>query len=241
LATFLANLTPHGECLNKWMIGFYRSLISVSRRFAVANLYRKDAIKAAIASLFGSCDCDLLVLQRVTPTPRIWLYLEAFYLMFAVAGLVWLVDLIIRSKVVSLHALKILTFGILLFIGIFANSMIARQQNPVELDRDRSPEAYAADYLADHLKPEDTLVATGPVDIETAYYLSLYGISFDRFYKRDHPVKIQNALVLTRENSKYETPESVVNFFKLEQDLDLSSAELVFEYANVQIYSVPAR
>ncbi|MGZ9236186.1 MAG: hypothetical protein ACXW4E_11735, partial [Anaerolineales bacterium] len=110
-----------------------------------------------------------------------------------------------------------------------------------ELDRDRSPEEYAANYLADHLRPEDTLVATGPVDIETAYYLSLHGISFDRFYKRDHPVKIENAIVLLRENSKFKTPESVVNFFKLEQDLDLTAAELVFEYANVQIYSVPAK
>jgi hypothetical protein len=54
-------------------------------------------------------------------------------------------------------------------------------------------------------------------------------------------VKIQNALVLTRENSKYKTPESVINFFKLERDLNLTAAELVFEYANVQIYSVPAR
>jgi hypothetical protein len=106
---------------------------------------------------------------------------------------------------------------------------------------DRSPEAYAADYLAEHLKPEDTLVATGPVDIETAYYLSLHGISFDRFYKRDHPVEIQNALVLTRENSKYKTPESVVNFFKLERALDVTEAELIFEYANLQVYSVPAR
>ena len=47
--------------------------------------------------------------------------------------------------------------------------------------------------------------------------------------------------VLVRENSKYKTPESVVNFFKLDQELDLTAAELVFEYANVQIYSVPAK
>ncbi len=39
----------------------------------------------------------LLVLQRVSPLPRIWIYLEAFYLMFAAAGLVWLVDLSLRA------------------------------------------------------------------------------------------------------------------------------------------------
>jgi hypothetical protein len=246
--TFLANLDPRMEnAWNKWMIGFQPVIEYLFLGGFLLSLffYRKVSNQKLPLQVFLVLGIViLLVLQRVTPTPRIWLYLEAFYLMFAVAGLVWLVDLIIRrSKVAQPPRVeKILTLGILLlFTGIFANSMIARQQNPVELDRDRSPEAYAADYLADHLKPEDTLVATGPVDIETAYYLSLYGISFDRFYKRDHPVKIQNALVLTRENSKYETPESVINFFKLEQDLDLSSAELVFEYANVQIYSVHAR
>jgi hypothetical protein len=119
--------------------------------------------------------------------------------------------------------------------------LIARAQNPVFWDRDLLPEAYAAEYIADHLKPEDTIVATGPVDIQAAYYLSLHGIPFDRFYKRDHPVKVQNALVLLRENSKYKTPESVVDFFKLDRALDLSAAELVFEYASVQIYSIPAK
>jgi hypothetical protein len=117
----------------------------------------------------------------------------------------------------------------------------ARAQNPVFADLDLLPEAYAANYLADHLQPEDTIVATGPVDIQSAYYLSLHGISFDRFYKRDHPVEIENALVMLRKNSKHKTPESVVEFFKLDQALDLSAAELVFEYASVQIYSIPAR
>jgi hypothetical protein len=246
--TFLANLDPRMEnAWNKWMIGFSPSIEYLLLGGFLLSLffYRKVSIqKVPLQISLILAIVILLVLQRVTPTPRIWLYLEAFYLMFAAAGLVWLIELVIRiSKIDQPGRIeKILSFGILLvLIGIFVNMMIARQANPVEVDRDRSPEAHAADYLADHLKPEDILVATGPVDIETAYYLSLHGISFDRFYKRDHPVKIQNAIVLTRENSKYKTPESVVNFFKLDQELDVSAAELVFEYANVQIYSVPAR
>jgi len=71
--------------------------------------------------------------------------------------------------------------------------------------------------------------------------LSFHNISFDRFYQRDHPVKIQNALVMLRKNSKYKTPESVLKFFNLDQVLDLTAAELVFEYASVQIYSIPAK
>jgi hypothetical protein len=247
-STFLANLDPRIEnAWDKWMIGFNPAiqylllggfLLSLFFSSKVSNQKLPLQISLIVAIVI------LLAAQRVTPTPRIWIYLEAFYLMFAAAGLVWLVEVLIRhGKVVPPSQVeRILSFAILfLLIGISANLLIAHRQNPVEIDRDRSPEAYAADYLAESLRPEDTLVATGPVDIETAYYLSLRGISFDRFYKRDHPVEIQNALILTRGNSKYNTPQSVVEFFKLEQELDLSAAELVFEYASVQVYSVPAR
>ncbi|HLE89651.1 MAG TPA: hypothetical protein VI753_00770, partial [Anaerolineales bacterium] len=91
------------------------------------------------------------------------------------------------------------------------------------------------------LESEDTIIATGPVIIRTAYYSIINGIPFDRFYQRDHPVRIQNALVLLRKNSKYNTPQKVLDFFKLGSALDLSSAELVFAYGKLQIYSIPAR
>jgi len=245
-SAFLANLGPRMiNVWDKWMIGFGPTIEYLFLGGFLLSLFfyrRLSSQKLPMQLFLALALAILLVLQRVTPTPRIWLYLEAFYIMFAAAGLVWLIDLIIGRVVKSQLAERILSYAILLlFIGVFSSTLIARGQNPALLQRDRSPEAYAADYLADHLQPEDTLVATGPVDIETAYYLRLRGISFDRFYKRDHPVQIQNALVLVRENSKYKTPESVVNFFKLDRILDLSMAELVFEYANVQVYSVPAK
>jgi len=156
--------------------------------------------------------------------------------------LVWLVEFLLNRMVSPTRTEKILSVAVLLvFIGVGTNALIARQQNPVFQDQDLLPESYAADYLAEHLTPEDTIVATGPVDIQTAYYLSFHHIPFERFYQRDHPVKIQNALVMLRRNSKYKTPESVVNFFKLDQVLDLSASQLVYEYASVQIYSIPAR
>lgn len=245
-STFVENLDPRMlKAWNKWMIGIgpaveYIFLVG----FLVSLLfYRKVSNQRLPLQLFlALAVAVLLVLQRVSPLPRIWIYLEAFYLLFAAAGLVWLVHLALQSVTSPALAERILSAVIpLIFLGAFASMIISRAQNPVFLDRDLLPEAYAADYLAEHLQPEDTIVATGPVDIQAAYYLSLHGIPFDRFYKRDHPVELQNALVMLRQNSKYKTPESVVNFFKLDQALDLSAAELVFEYASVQIYSVPAK
>ncbi len=246
-SSFVANLGPRLVSVwDKWMIGLNPTveylflggfLLSLVFYRKVSNQKLPLQVSLALALVI------LLALQRVTPTPRIWLYLEVFYLLFAAAGLVWLADLLVRSSRVIRPELseRVLSLAILtVFMIAFMSALIAHRQLLAEVGN-HSPEEYAANYLADHLQPEDTLVATSPVDIETAYYLSLHGIPFDRFYKRDHPVKIQNAILLVRENSNYKTPESVVNFFKLDNELDVPAAELVFEYANVQIYSIPAK
>jgi 4-amino-4-deoxy-L-arabinose transferase-like glycosyltransferase len=245
-STFLENLDPRMiKAWNKWMRGVGSTTENLlSGGFLLSLLlYRKVSNQKMPMQIFLALGAAILVvLQRVTPLPRIWLYLELFYLMFAAAGLVWLIEFLLNRMISPTRTEKILSVAVLLvFIGAGTNALIARQQNPVFQDQDLLPESYAADYLAEHLTPEDTIVAAGPVDIQTAYYLSLHHIPFERFYQRDHPVKIQNALVMLRRNSKYKTPESVVNFFKLDQVLDLSASQLVYEYASVQIYSIPAR
>ena len=202
-STFLANLDPRLiKTWNKWMIGIdpRTEYIFLGGFLVSLFFYRKVSNQKLPLQVFlVFAVLILLILQRVTPLPRIWLYLEAFYLMFAAAGLVWLAEVLFRRIQKPQLVEKILSYAILVtLVGVFANVLISRQQNPVLQDRDRLPEAYAADYLVKNLKPEDTLVATGPVDIQTAYYLSLHDVPFDRFYQRDHPVVIQNALVLLR-------------------------------------------
>jgi hypothetical protein len=245
-STFVENLDPRLlKAWNKWMIGIGPAIENLFLGgFLISLLFYRNVSnqKLPLQIFLAFAVAVLLVLQRVSPLPRIWIYLEAFYLMFAAAGVVWLVDLLLQKIAGITWTARALSVAILLvFIGAFTSMLIARAQNPVFQDQDLLPEAYAAEYIAGHLEPDDTIVATGPVDIQTAYYLSRHGISFDRFYKRDHPVEIQNALVMLRENSKYKTPEKVVEFFKLESALDMRAAELVFEYASVQVYSIPAK
>jgi len=245
-SNFLENLDPRMlKAWNKWMMGVNPTIENLfSGGFFVSLLlYRKVSNQKLPMQIFLAFGASfLVVIQRVTPLPRIWLYLEVFYLMFAAAGLVWLAELLVSRFLAPPLAQKTLSTAILLiFIGVFTNALIIRHQNPVFQDLDLLPEAYAANYLADHLTAADTLVATGPVDIQTAYYLSLHNIPFERFYQRDHPVKIQNAFVMVRQTSKYKTPESVLDFFNLDQVLDVSRSELVYEYASVQIYAIPAK
>ena len=181
----------------------------------------------------------MLVIQRVAPLARVWMYLEAFYLLFAASGLVWLAEVLLNRLWKTENASRILSGTILMAVLIlFADIYLATQRGSLIPNRDDFPEQYAAKYLASHLQADDTILSIAPVDIQTAYYLYMYGISYEVFYQRDHPEEVQNAIILLRTNSKYDTPESILNFFKISQDFDPSSARLIYEYGPIQIYSV---
>jgi len=184
----------------------------------------------------------LLVLQRVTPFGRVFLYLEAFYLMFAAAGLVWLASLPIR-RFAGNTTTDVLLSLVVLFMGavILTNAWQEFRHEAVIADKDLQAEEYVAHYITEHIEPEDIIIATAPVDIQTAYYLKIDGIPFERFYKRDNPVEIQNALVVVRKNAKHNTPQSVLEFYKLTPELNLEELEFLYEYGQVQVYSVPAK
>jgi hypothetical protein len=153
-ASFLANLGPRLiNVWDKWMIGLnpiveylFLGGFSLSVLFyrKVSNQKLPLQIALALALVI------LLILQRVTPTPRIWLYLEVFYLLFAAAGLVWLADWIIQRLAGSQPAEKILSFTILLiFTGLFINALVAHQQLVAEVGT-HSPEEYSRLFGGTH-------------------------------------------------------------------------------------------
>ena len=181
----------------------------------------------------------ILVLQRVIPLPRIWVFLEIFCVIFSIVGATWLVE-ILAQKVIGQNLFdKIFPFIILLLtLAIFINTILIRQSPAAVAERGKMPEQYAADYLAAHLQPGDTILSIAPIDMRAAYYLRINGVPYDVFYQRDHPVEFQNALVITRQREVRNTPEKVVDFFQLLPKLDMTTAELVYEYGELQIYSI---
>jgi hypothetical protein len=126
-------------------------------------------------------------------------------------------------------------------VFVFSDTFLETQTGVALADRDPLPEQYAAEYLASHLGPEDVILSLSPVDIQTAYYLHMNGVAYDVFYQRDHPVEIRNAVVVLRTNSKFNTPESVLDFYKITPDFDLNSARLLYEYGPVNVFSISAK
>ncbi len=181
-----------------------------------------------------------MALQRVVPLPRVWLFLEAFYMLFAAAGLVWALEFIL-GYLPNFRFKSALTptLTILLVLAALVNTLGGWRTAIVQ--ENDSPEQFAAAYILENIQPDETLIATPPVDIQTAYYLLVQGIPFDRFYQPDHPVEIKKALVLVRTNAKDDTLKSVLDYYELAPNFALGRATLVYEYGPLQIYSVPAR
>ena len=184
----------------------------------------------------------LVVLQKLTPLPRIWSYLEMFYLFFAAVGLAWFGSQLFRRFLSRPATEKAFTKVILLAVVlIFANTTLDTFSKKAIADRTVKPEQLAAEYLAKHITPQDTILSIAPVDMRTAYYLKINNVPYDVFYQRDHPVEIQNAIVLVRKTESYDTPQSVLDFFKLTNNLSMELAKVVFEYGPLQVYSIPAK
>lgn len=183
----------------------------------------------------------LLILQRVAPMPRIWMYLELSCVVFSVTGLVWIIEVVFK-KLQRINLLnKLFPYAALLFsVSILIGATLNTQSASAIADHTVLPEQYAAQYLAEHLKTGDVLLAPGPLDMLTAYHLKILGISYDVFYQRKHPVEFERAFIILRTRDENGTPQKVIDLYQLSPSLDPSQAELVYEYGDLQVYSVQA-
>lgn len=186
----------------------------------------------------------MLILQRVAPLPRIWGYLEMFYLFFSATGLTWIVSLILTRIWRKAAGEKILNGLVLLIVlVVFTNMTIKTQNQQARANRTIAPEFFTADYLAKHLSEKDMVIAVAPTDIQTAYYLLIDGVPYEVFYQRDHPEKFENAFVLVRTRGEYgiNTLDKLIDFYQLTDSLDVDAGSVVFDYGPLLVYSIPAK
>ena len=243
--TFVENLPRRAErTWETWMIEIapWIQYLLLAGFLVSTFFYKKIATLRLPLQLFLLLAIAILLpIQRVAPFARVWLYLEFFYLIFAGAGLAWLIFLAAKpiSGIVAPNKL-ISGLVLIVVITVFVNGYRYYRQPSVQADQTDVPELYAAEYLAEHLSSQDTILSIAPVDMRVAYYLFMDGIPYDVFYQRTRPVKIENALIVLRTNTQYNSPERVLEFYNLTSNLNLQSAELVFQYGALNIFSVPA-
>ncbi len=244
--TFVENLGPRAlKTWESWMLNIapFIQYLLLGGFLLSLLFYRKASRQRLPLQIFMVLAIIiLLVLQSVAPLPRVWIYLEIFYMLFAGAGLVWLVSILLKAVAKDNITESIVSIFILIVIlFVFVSKYLGTQQESVIANRNVLPEQRAAEYLASHLNTGDEILSIAPVDMRTAYYLYIYGIPYDVFYHKGHPVQIKNALIVLRTNSKYNTPETVLDFYGLTSNFDLSASKLVFEYGPLNIFSAPSK
>jgi 4-amino-4-deoxy-L-arabinose transferase-like glycosyltransferase len=176
-----------------------------------------------------------LAIQRVTPLPRMWIFLLGFYLLWSAAGWCALAAWLFRRKVISKRVAPVL-FAIILLVT-WVGYRIYLQDSPIQ-DSEDSFNEQAANYITAHIPENTGLVGVSPTTIQVSYYLRKNGIDWDRFYDRDRPQPITHAWVVVVEKSRFPTVEDVLAFQGLDDDLDPTSAKPVFTFKRLTIYDV---
>jgi len=174
----------------------------------------------------------VLILQRVAPWPRIWLFLLPLFIIWASAGLTYLLYLATRERPSFENGyLAIIGVAILLPTILLATYYI----NPSNPAQTTGVEEEITRYLKDYLQPGDVIVAISPMRAQVGYYFSAYDIPDDFFY--NHQLEFERAIVLVNEKHS-QTLESVIAHEGLPNVLDLDAAKLIRRFKYAALYEI---
>jgi 4-amino-4-deoxy-L-arabinose transferase-like glycosyltransferase len=244
--TFVENLLPRAErTWTTWMQSIILPIqYMLSAGFLLSVFFYKKVSKQRIPLqiFLVLAIAILLPIQRVAPLARVWFYLGNFYMLFAGVGLIWFLEIIVHhlGSIKSTEKI-ILAVSLFVLLGIFAINYISNYQDTLTARENDAPEKFAAEYLASHAETKDKIISVAPVDYLLAYYLYMKDVPYDVFYQRDHPTQMQNALIVLRENTKYKTPDTVLDFYHLSSNFDLQTAKLIYQYGPLKVFTIPAK
>lgn len=134
----------------------------------------------------------LLVLQRVVPFERTWLFLLPLYLMTAAAGAVFLFRKLERSRWYP-AAIAAVAVGLCASLsGQAVASQAVYRSEDTSTFRD-APDV--AEFLEDELRPGDRVLVVPPADLILEYYLDRQGFDAGRLLYTDFPARRLLAVV----------------------------------------------
>jgi uncharacterized membrane protein len=131
----------------------------------------KGAVSPAVAAV--AWIAPVVVLQRVVPFERVWLFLLPLYLATAAAGLLHLARPVARRRLYrpAVAAVAIAACGALAGAGLASRSVAASEDTSTF--RDAGP---VTEFLAPRLRPGDRVLAAPPADLILEYYLDRRGL-----------------------------------------------------------------
>lgn len=208
--------------------------------FVISLLWRRrvgsQRVPLALALLL--CVGPLVLVQRVIPFERVWLFALPLYFIGAAAGLAMVLDPVFHRLHLR-HAMALVALVVALFAGLLVERSGSVYLSPIYLDNESRGMPALAVWLKGQLHPGDTIVAVPPSDGPLRYYLQQEGvpasylnssIGFDRKAPR-------RRLVVVNQLSR-DTVEQVCETAGQahQQSWD---AKLVVQFESAKLYKVP--
>lgn len=175
-----------------------------------------------------------LIIQRVAPWPRIWLFLLPLFIIWISAGLVGLIDLIFK-RLPNLSLIKGGTIALLILFPLIAGFARSYTQFSQKLGARGEPEEMAY-FLKEYLNPKDVVVVTSPDTIVLKYYLRRNGLS-DEFTELRKDKSFDHALVVVNK-ALGQTLGYVLERRSFSDDVIIESSDEIYSTKRFSIFKL---
>ena len=176
-----------------------------------------------------------LVVQRVAPWPRIWLFLLPFFVIWISAGIVGLFELAFR-RFPRGDSLMVGLIGFLIAVPLITGLMRDYPQYDQKLHSQGEVEV-VADFLGDYLQPEDVVVVTSPDTVVLKYYLRRNGLAKE-FTELEKGKSFERAIVVVNQ-ALGQTLEYVLERRNFLDDVNIASVDEIYRSNRFILYQFP--
>lgn len=175
-----------------------------------------------------------LLVQRVAPWPRIWLFLLPFFVIWITAGIFGLITVIANKFQKSDHLIMIFT-GVGVMIVLLAGLMRTYPQYSEKIFSKGEVEQIS-DFLFDYLQEGDVVVVTSPDTVVLKYYLMRNNIDSE-FTELVKGKEFKRSIVVVNQ-AHGQTLDYVLDRRSFLDDVRVESAEEIYQSRRFILYQV---
>jgi len=208
------------------------ALLGLIASFFVPKLPRNRRVPLILAGFLWIAAA--LLVQRVAPWPRIWLFLLPFFIIWITAGIIGLFNLLI-AKFPKSELLIHLIWSILIVILLLAG-MVRTYPQYSEKIFSKGEIEQVADFLQDYLQDGDVVVVTSPDTVVLKYYLMRINIDKE-FTELTKGKEVTRSIVVVNQAIGH-TLEYVLDRRSFLDDVQIASAEEIYQSRRFILYQL---
>ena len=210
-------------------------LIGLAASFFVPRLPRNRRIPLVFAGFLWIAAA--LLVQRVAPWPRIWLFLLPFFAIWILAGYVGMLS-VLFARISNADTVRKISIGIFVIVPLCFGAYRAYIQY-VEKWSTQGEVEKAAVFLESILQDGDTVAAISPDRIILEYYLGRRDISGDAFQVSD--LDANSRVIVVVNQAMNQNMANILQQNEALDDVDMSSAEKIYQTRRFILYRLASR